>query len=558
MIQNCTQCSAQFEITDNDLKFYDDISPIFNGKKETIPPPTFCPDCRQQRRMMMRNSSKLYHRKSDLSGKQIVSIYSADKPYKVYDQEEWWSDQWDPLAYGRDFDFSRNFTEQLSELSLLVPRISLNTTNTENSYYTNHTLNVKNSYLLFGGGNDEDCLFGNYVSNSKDAVDALSLNECEWCYEGIASQDCNRCMYFMDCRNCTECLFVEECQSCNDCILCFGLNRKEHCFMNEYLGKEGMEKKRKEIGELTPQTIAVMRRELEALKARSIHRQSHIFGSENCTGDMIANSKDCKHCFDISDCENCTYVSFTPRGHNSHDATFTSPEGVEWDYEVCSTVGCPSSMATFMVWYGDRIYYSMHCHHCKDCFGCVGLKQKQYCILNKQYTKEEYEALVPKIIDHMRSCKEWGEYLHPSLSAFGYNEMIAAEYFPMTKEQVEARGWKWHTDEREQENYMGPVVEPPATISQTTDYICQQILRCEITGKPFKIIPQELKFYRAMQIPIPRKCPEQRHKERMEHRNPRKLWKRNCSKCGKEMETTYSPERTEIVYCESCYLETVY
>ena len=35
------------------------------------------------------------------------------------------------------------------------------------------------------------------------------------------------------------------------------------------------------------------------------------------------------------------------------------------------------------------------------CFGCVGFKHKQYCILNKQYTKEEYEKLVQKIIKQM-------------------------------------------------------------------------------------------------------------------------------------------------------------
>jgi hypothetical protein len=28
---------------------------------------------------------------------------------------------------------------------------------------------------------------------------------------------------------------------------------------------------------------------------------------------------------------------------------------------------------------------------------------KEYCILNKQYTKEEYEILVPKIIEHMKT-----------------------------------------------------------------------------------------------------------------------------------------------------------
>ncbi|KKP36762.1 MAG: hypothetical protein UR28_C0038G0001, partial [Candidatus Peregrinibacteria bacterium GW2011_GWF2_33_10] len=52
--------------------------------------------------------------------------------------------------------------------------------------------------------------------------------------------------------------------------------------------------------------------------------------------------------------------------------------------------------------------------------------------------------------------------------------------------------------------------------------------------------------------------PDQRHKDRMALRNPRKLWKRNCIKCNAEIQTTYAPERKEIVYCEKCYLESVY
>ena len=95
-------------------------------------------------------------------------------------------------------------------------------------------------------------------------------------------------------------------------------------------------------------------------------------------------------------------------------------------------------------------------------------------------------------------------------------------------------------------------------IADVSDDIVKHILTCEITGKPYKIIPQELKFYREMNLPIPRKCPDQRHKERMALRNPRKLWSRKCKKCGKEMQTTYAPERQEIVYCEECYLKEIY
>ena len=97
--KQCRQCKTMFDITDKDMNFYDKVSPIFNNKKYQIPTPTLCPDCRQQRRLHFRNERNFYRRKCDLTGKDMVSIYSPDKPCKVYDQKNRRSDTWNPLEY---------------------------------------------------------------------------------------------------------------------------------------------------------------------------------------------------------------------------------------------------------------------------------------------------------------------------------------------------------------------------------------------------------------------------------------------------------------------------
>ncbi len=99
------------------MSFYDKISPIFNNKKYQIPPPTLCPECRQQRRLAFRNERNLYYRECDFSRKKIISMYSKDEIYKVYAQDIWWSDKFDGLDYGMNFDFDKNFFEQFQELS---------------------------------------------------------------------------------------------------------------------------------------------------------------------------------------------------------------------------------------------------------------------------------------------------------------------------------------------------------------------------------------------------------------------------------------------------------
>src|SRR4029079_13675795 len=124
-----------------------------------------------------------------------------------------------------------------------------------------------------------------------------------------------------------------------------------------------------------------------------------------------------------------------------------------------------------------NLLYSDCCYQeCKNLFGCIGLFRKSYCILNKQYSKEEYEALVPKIIEHMRKTGEWGEYFPIEISPFGYNETVAQEYYPLTEEEVTEKGYKWHRENDQQEQYLGPPANIPDDVSTVDESICRKIL----------------------------------------------------------------------------------
>ena len=188
------------------------------------------------------------------------------------------------------------------------------------------------------------------------------------------------------------------------------------------------------------------------------------------------------------------------------------------------------------------------------------MQQAQYCILNKQYTKEEYEALVPRIIEHMKKTGEWGEFFSMPMSSHGYNRSSAQMYYPLTKEQVLAQGLVWddYDAPRPQVQKILDASNIPDNIKDVSDDILSAAIECEVTKKLFKITPKELKFYRQQKVPLPRRYPDQRHLDRFSLRNPRKFWNRNCSKCQKSLWTTYSPEITEKVLCEPCYLANAY
>jgi len=108
-------------VTDKDLEFYDKVSPVFAGKKYSIPSPTLCPDERLRRRMMFRNEITLYKKICDLTGKPIISLHNTTYSGPVYEVKSWWSEEWNPLDFGVAFDFSKTFFEQFNILSRRVP-----------------------------------------------------------------------------------------------------------------------------------------------------------------------------------------------------------------------------------------------------------------------------------------------------------------------------------------------------------------------------------------------------------------------------------------------------
>ena len=105
--RTCQNCKNSFAIEPEDFKFYEKIK---------VPPPTWCPECRMMRRMMFRNERVLYRRKCNALGhdEEIISVFSPEKPFTVYDYKYWWSDAWNPFDYGRDYDFSKPFFQQFA------------------------------------------------------------------------------------------------------------------------------------------------------------------------------------------------------------------------------------------------------------------------------------------------------------------------------------------------------------------------------------------------------------------------------------------------------------
>ncbi len=543
-MKTCIQCKKPFEVHARDRDFY---------KKIAIPEPTYCPSCRQRRRFAFRNERHLYRRKCDGSGKEIISMYPEGSPYRIYAQDVWWQENWDGTQYGRSFDFNRPFFEQFHELSKQVPRSSLLNVNSENSDYCNFTGDVKNSYLIFGSVYSEDCYYGSPYY-SKNCVDTLVLRECELCYECIDCRKLYNSLYCQDCNYSNDLLYCFDMQACSDCMGCVGLRNKQYCMFNKQLSKEEYLKRRAAIDLTNPAHHEKLRTELEKLKKKTPHRAMLATKSENVSGSHVFNSKNTFESFFADRCEDTSYCAQVVDLKDCYDNNYT--EENELCYEYLGMYETRETFFSLFCRHTNNVYYSEYCVNSENLFGCSNLRNKKYCILNKQYAQKEYEDLVPRIIEQMKKANTWGEFFPITISPFAYNETVAQEYFPISEQEATKNGWRWKTED--QKEFQPQTAKIPQKIEDATEDICYEVLACEVTGKNYRIIPQELAFYQSMKLPIPRKHPDQRHKERIAKRNPRQLWPRACGKCKKSILTSYPETSPYKVYCEECYLKEIY
>ena len=592
--KNCQNCKQNFTIEPEDFSFYEKIK---------VSPPTWCPECRLLRKMLWRSDINLYKRPDSRDGSPIFSMYAKESPIKVYDITYWLSDKWDAADYGRDYDFSRPFFEQMRELMLDVPFPSKAVDRVVNGDYANNATNCKDIYLTFAATNTENTQFSFMVYNSKSVSNSIYTHNSENIFDGFYNIRCYNSVGSNNCTDSVDIFFCKDSGGLTNCFGCIGLRNKSYCIYNKQVSKEeyGKFMRDAKVGSWAAY-VTHKTKTNDSWKKFPVKFMSGLRNTD-VTGDRLSNCKNVKESFDVTEGENLKYCYLLSSGvaKDSYDF-FRFSNNSELIYETM-TSGTNISRLRFCFHCFPQctdMDYAMQCGSSAHLFGCVGLRKKQYCILNKQYSKDAYEALVPKIIKHMNDMPytdphgrvyTYGEFFPMEFSPLAYNETVAQEYFPLTKEGAAAMGFRWV--DPEEKNYHPTISADklPDSIQDVTDAIFNEVVSCEHSGKcnqrcttAFKITPQELIFYRRMNVPLPRLCPNCRHYERLKQRNPLKLWHRTCmchgshsqpttnnaenpdyryqntaahthgtDPCPTEFETSYAPDRPEIVYCEQCY-----
>lgn len=547
-----------FVLDPDDLSFYSKIE---------VPEPTLCPKCRRIRRLAWENDYTLYNRDCFLCGKNFISIYAKNNADKVLCPKCFYGDAWDPEAYGQDYDQSRSFFKQCDELFKNTPKLGVVNDDGIGSIdclFNNDIAFSKKCTMCFVAWRMESCMYGMYLCIGKDLVDCHGvLENSEFTYEAVMIEHVNRSKFMYWASSCTDCLFGYDLRGCTDCFMCFGLRNKQYYFKNkkysreEYLeivdsyklntrtGQARAEKEFYEFLSTKPRKFGEMRQAVGST-GTDIQRSKNMRD-----GNYGPNSVDSRYC--------CNGVSYT----SCYDCSGGGEPEIA--YECLTPDQSYNSLGTIKCWKNRNISYSIDCHSCEEVFGCVGVKKGTHMILNKRYTKEAYLALKEEIISDMKKRGEYGEFFPSMYSPFGINETRAIDELKCSRKEALALGYRWQ-DELQQTRGKETMQQKdiPDAIEDVPDGITDEVLACSSCARNYKILPDELTFYRRMNIPIPDRCFFCRMQTREAMRGGFDLVERRCDcqeknhdheyQCSESFQTFFTSDKeTRPIYCESCY-----
>ena len=578
--KTCQNCKQGFVIEPEDFEFYE---------KMKVPAPTFCPECRFQRRIVFRNERKLFRNVNARTGEKILTIYPPESGIVVYTDEDFRSDVWDPLDYGVEYNFSKTFFEQFLELMKRVPRPARNyyVDTMVNSDYSANCGWLKNCYLLFNSNNNEDCTYGNGLGYSRNCHDVSHCHECEHCYQSFWIANCHRAHFCSQCVQSFEIWFCKDCLGCSNCFGCMNLRNKKYCIFNVQYTKEEYQEKIASMKLNSWKGIEEARLLAHEFWKKNPNKYHQGIKNVNSTGAYVTNSKNVRQSYIVREAEDCKYVQYmqTPGTKDCYDLSIWGSANQLGYEDTTSGDGLFNVKFSIECWPSVRnLEFCVFCRGSSNLFACVGLNKKEYCIFNKQYKKEEYEALVPKIKAHMDEMPytdkvgrvyKYGEFFPIEFSPFAYNQTLAYDHFMLSKEETMSAGYPWKDSTPQEYQITMKGEDLPDTIEDAGDSILDAVISCTKCKKAFRIIKQELEFLRREKIALPRFCVDCRHFSRIAHRLPSKLFHRACQcagatsengtyqntakhahgngQCFNEFETTYGPKSSEIVYCEQCY-----
>ena len=545
--KNCKNCQNEFKIDSGDLDLYDKVG---------LKVPNKCFECRIKLHWAFSVFGKFRKGVSDLSGENLITVLPEKSRYPIYKSHEWWGDGWDPMKYGQNYDPNHPFFEQLKELQEKVPRAHQTGENSTNCDWCDDVWESKNCYLCRSLLKCENCSYLYRVLDTKDSFDIVYSFNLQNSYDCLFCHSSFNLNFSENSRDCIDSYFLFDCRNCQNCFMSWNLRNKRYYIRNKPHTKEEYEKKLKNTNFGSHKNLFALKKEFwDLLKNEIVHRENFNIRTTNSVGNYLNDCDKCVNVFSWEKSQNCRNQLRGMNTKDSIDQTFT------WNTEVS---GDNSGVfggfeIKHSVWSDGR--YSEYLDNCIEveyCFGCVGLRKKKYCILNKQYSKNEYEKLKTQIIKNMEEKGEYGEFLPYSMGLCEYNFSSGMIYFPdLKKEEILSKGGYWSEEDLSSTDGISSL-DLPGRIEETPKNISNQALICPESKYRFNISPAEYEFHKRKGFALPRLHFDLRMLKRIKKMSIIRNYLYKCFYCEKDIMAYYPPEwGYQKIACEECYKQNI-
>jgi len=494
------------------------------------------------------------------TGKPVLSFHHPASGIRVLPDPEWHAKDFSSIT--QEVDPSQPFFDQLRVFELKVPFMAtFNRVEPENSI-TLFSFGDRNSYFTFAC-QSERCFFSAgafQVENSSLLWLTSQTTDSHWV---LKSQRLFRCRYIRESLDCIDGAFLFDCRNCQNCFGASNKRNRQYVFMNEQLTKEEYEKRLAEIDLGKRSEVEKYSQMFDEMLAREgVWPENFNVNTQESSGEYLTNAVRCFECFDSYDAPTDQYRCAWNYGANQNNAHMWG----SLDSSDCyMTVACPNSNKTNFSYRSfrlDNCEFCMMSSDLRDCFGCIGLKKKQFCIFNKQYSEVDYWRLVDELKCAMLERGEYGSYLPTSMSSTYVPESGAVIYAGASPEELARFGgnlFDAETDGATGADRVDPSKarrreDIPDSIDEITDDWIGVPIYDEVSKRTFTFLRPEVEHYRALRIAPPNTHFIRRLCEVSHAGQVTTFTRAACAKCQQAVTVAKNiryPHRR--IYCKSCY-----
>ena len=547
--RKCELTGETFELTQEDIERY---------RKWNVPPSTFSEFSRMRILSAWGAGVDLWWKPHFVTGKPILCSSHPDSVMPVVTDMEYFSKDWGeevPLGY----DSNKSLFQQQKELFESVPQPAFQAHGSENCVGGGYLGSV-NSFMLFGTYYSKDSFTIFRCRNTDRCMDGVFLENCSDTYSSSMAVRTHGCTQVFDSLDCINSSFLFDCRNCEDCFGATNARRKKFIFMNEQLSEGEYKERISKIDLSCTSTFEEYKKKFHELLRRDAIWPEHFnINSEGCEGNYLLdcrntsgffctgslNVKNSQFVFESQECEDVVI------GNDSQDV-----------YNTCVSLACQNTKNSWITKFCSSVEYCAICDDCEFCFGCVGLQKKKYCILNKQYTEDEYWKKLDEIKCAMLDRGEYGRFWSMDFANWGANIGFGSLTAPLTPEEIHKLGGELFNLESGiryapyKDAPVNDVNEVPDCISDISSENLGVTFYDEKAGRRFNVGEREYKFRAAHGYPFPREHYRGRLIELIRQVGNLERESSSCDKCSKQFMTSKNlmfPDRK--VYCYECYLD---